>query len=720
MASHSRVNCNAASTKNCKSLTFVIWAALSKSSLAEVVKKKNRNKKRKEKKSKPKARTPPRTSSRKLAAIMFTDMVGYTALGQRNESLSLALVNEQRKLLRPLFKRHNGREIDTIGDAFLVKFESALDATRCAFDIQRAVREYNISLPEDKRFMLRVGVHLGDVIESKSGDISGDAVNVASRIEPLAEQGGVCISRQVYDHVQNKFELPLESFGFKSLKNVKNSIEVFKMVMPWEKQSEQRKAQTTELNTKQVSFENLDPKRIAILPFANLSPDPNDEYFADGMTEELISKVSLIRELSVVSRTSAMGYKNQPGKHAIDVGRELNVGTILEGSVRKAGNKVRISAQLIDVQTDRHLWAENYERDLEDVFAIQREIAESVASSLEINLLSKEKEMIGKVETSDVQAHVFYLKGCFHFNRQGTSSYLKAIELFKEATEKDPNYSLAFAKLASSYAFLGLQALRTDKEAFSKSEGYARKALELNQSLPEAHMALAFVLIYKWDLTGAEREFKQAIELNPNYATAHAYYANLLYFMRRFDECVDEVKIALELDPLSAETSNWAGTAYLYARRYDESIEQFRNALEIDPNILMARDNLGLAYIQKGMLDLGIIEIQKAVELAGESGFASVANDAGYAYSKVGRIEETRNILTKLLLLRNKDPTSLQFAIPIAGLYTTLGENDKALEWLEMAYKDYSPFLITINFDFIFDRLRTEPRFISLLKRIGL
>jgi adenylate cyclase len=212
--------------------------------------------------------------TRRLAAIMFTDLVGYTALGQRNESLSLALVDEQRKLIRPILNRHNGREVKTIGDAFLVEFSSALEATRCAYDIQRAIKEFNISLPEERRVHLRIGVHLGDVLDSE-GDVSGDAVNVASRIKDLADDGDVCLTRQVYDHVQNKFELPLKSLGPRSLRNVNTPVEVYRMQMPW---GEKRVGQPAE----------LDKKRIAVLPFANMSPDPADEYFADGLTEELI------------------------------------------------------------------------------------------------------------------------------------------------------------------------------------------------------------------------------------------------------------------------------------------------------------------------------------------------------------------------------------------------------------------------------------------------
>jgi len=234
--------------------------------------------------------------ARRLAAIMFTDIVGFTALSQSNESLALSVLDEQRELLRPMFNKHGGREVKTIGDAFLVDFPSALSAVRCAYEIQKTTREFNSSIPEERRVLLRIGVHLGDVVESQS-DISGDAVNLASRIESLADSGGVCLTRQVYDQVQNKFEPPLRSLGAKSLKNLRTPLEVFKIVMPWE-------GAITEETVE------LDRHRVAVLPLKNMSPDPNDEYFADGMTEELITALSGLRELTVIARTSVMQYKN--------------------------------------------------------------------------------------------------------------------------------------------------------------------------------------------------------------------------------------------------------------------------------------------------------------------------------------------------------------------------------------------------------------------------
>ena len=273
---------------------------------------------------------------------MFTDMVGYTALGQKNESLSLALVEEQRKVIRPILTRHNGREVKTIGDAFMVEFPNAVDAVRCAYDIQRAIREFNLSVAVDKRIHLRVGLHVGEVVESQ-GDISGDAVNIASRIEPLAQDGGVCVTHQVYELVKTKVDITLSSLGPMWLKNVAAPVEVFKMDMPWETEGTR-------------AIPRLDTKRVAVLPFASMSPDPNDEYFADGLTEELIDRLCQVKELGVIARTSVMNYKGQK-KNASEIGKELKAGGLVEGSIRKAGNKIRVTAQLIDANTEEHLWS---------------------------------------------------------------------------------------------------------------------------------------------------------------------------------------------------------------------------------------------------------------------------------------------------------------------------------------------------------------------------
>jgi adenylate cyclase len=496
---------------------------------------------------------------------MFTDMVGYTALGQRNESLSLALVEEQRRLIRSILARHNGREIKTMGDAFLVEFPSALDSVRCAYDIQRATREFNISLPEEKRIHLRVGLHLGDVVESQ-GDISGDAVNVASRIEPLAEDGGVCLSRQVFDQVQNKFELPLTSLGPRALKNVSAPVEVYKVVVPW----------ATE---QAASPRRLDKTRVAILPLANISPDPADEYFADGLTEELIGTTSKIRELRVISHTSVMQYKGK-SKPIPEIGRELNAGTVLEGSVRKMGKRIRVSIQMIEANNDEHLWAENYDMTLEDVFAIQSEIASKIAEELRIQLLDTDRRVLERRPTEDTQAYACFLQGRELRRRGGEGSLRGALELFQKAVELDPSFAKAYQCIADCYLWLGNSGYEPYQESIARAKVPLKRALDLDPSLAEAHSTLSLMLFNEDDAKGAESEARRAIELNPSLPEAYRQLADVEGLKGNADEVVRLVEACYRLDPVKSRYTADLGAAYFFTGREAEALEHWRKTAE--------------------------------------------------------------------------------------------------------------------------------------------
>jgi adenylate cyclase len=640
---------------------------------------------------------------RRLAAIMFTDMVGYTALGQTDEPLSLALAAEAKKLLRPIFQRHNGREVKTMGDGFLVEFPSALEAVRCAYDVQRATREFNISLPSEKRVRLRVGVHLGDVVVSQ-GDISGDAVNVASRIEPLAEDGGVCLTRQVYDHVQNKFELRLASLGNKSLKNVSAPLEVYKMVMPWSE--EKRMPSTTQ----------RDKRRIAVLPFANISQDSKDEYFADGMTEELISTISNMSGLSVISRTSVMGYKGA-NKKIREIGQELEVGSVLEGSVRKAGNRMRVTVQLIDVESDKHLWAQSYDRELDDVFAVQGDIAKRVAEALRIKILPEEEKRIEKRPTKDIDAYAFYLKGRSQWNKRSDEGLRSAIDFFQKAIAIDHGYALAYSGIADSYAVLAINGHIPKTEGLPKAKRYATRALEIDDTLAEAHVSLAMVLeAHDWDWTRSEREFRRAIEINPSYATAHHWYALLLQLLGRFDEALKEIHRAQELDPLSMVINSAIIWVYNTAGEYDKAIEHGRRWLEMEPNSGFAHLHLASAYSRKKMHEEAIREARAAAADPAVPHWVHM-EDLEYYYAQSGDLQEAQKLFAEILERSKTEYVSPSF---FALHYLALGDEARMFEYLQRAYEERNMLIGLSRFDPDFAKYRQDPRYLDLLRKMKL
>src|SRR3989441_10117265 len=640
---------------------------------------------------------------RRLAAIMFTDMVGYTALGQRDESLSLALVEEQRRFLRPIFKRHNGKEIKSMGDAFLVEFSNALDAVRCAYDAQRTSREFNISQPSDQRIKLRIGLHLGDVVESE-GDISGDAVNIASRIQSLAEDGGICVTRQVYDQVQSKFDLPIKTLGSMPLKNVSAPIEVYKMVLPWEKEQKNITAQ-------------LETSRVAVLPFANMSPDPNDSYFADGITEEIISTLSGVSGLNVISRTSVMGYKGTT-KRVKEIGGELEAGSVLEGSFRKAGNRIRVTAQLIDVGDDRHVWAHSYDGNLDDVFGVQTDIAKQVSDALRVKILAPEINRIDRKPTESTKAYTLYLRGRYHLNRRSIDDIKKAEEYFDEAVREDQEFALGYVGLADCNELLSFNWHIEAETRHEKARTMIAKALEIDRDLAEAHTTRALILLDEFDLRGSEEEFMKAIELKPSYATAHQWYFHQLLPELRWDEALTQIEKALELDPLS-QIINLNHAGYFTAKRdYAKALELNKKAVELDPGYALAHFELAGVYGRMRMFNDMRREFMTGVGLV-QASYPQVAKltDAMIAYLEDDK-EKVRRLMPELEA-HIGEPLSSD-ALLMAGLCFFLVENDKGFEWLEKSYSRRESSLLSIAVDEMFDAVRADPRYQNLLERLGL
>ena len=453
---------------------------------------------------------------------------------------------------------------------------------------------------------------------------------------------------------------------------------------------------------------------VAVLPFQDMSHGQDQAYFCEGIAEELINGLARIEGLKVAARTSAFQFKG--GGHDVQqIGRELKVRTVLEGGVRKAGARLRITAQLVDVASGYQLWSAKFDRDLDDIFAIQDEIALAIVDRLKIKLLGQEKSKLMKRHTADQVAHNLYLKGLYFWNRRLEGGMKKAMDYFRQAIERDPGYALAYVGMADTYNITGLFGFSPPRETFSKAKAAAKKTLEIDDTIGEAHASLAFsTAFFDWNWSMAEREFKRAIELNPDCATAHHWYAIYLWAVGRFDESIEEAERARELDPLSLIINTLAGIAYYFARRYEESIAQIKKALEMDPNFLLANTYIVLPYVECGMYDDAIGIMRRAESLAAEHTYT--LGYFGGVYGRAGLEDEALRILGRIDELARERYVS---ALHRANLLVGMGRFDEALTDMERAYEERCPinsFSKTIPY---FDRLQPNPRFQALLKKIG-
>jgi adenylate cyclase len=625
---------------------------------------------------------------------MFTDIVGYTSLSQKDEALAMELLEEHRRLARPHFARHGGKEIKTIGDAFLVEFDSALEAVRCASDIQQSLHEMNSARPLERRVTLRIGIHLGDVIHTQN-DVYGDAVNVASRIEPLAPPGGICISEQVYDHVKNKADFQLVSLGKKELKNVGEAVEVFRLVLPWER--------------REAAGATLDKRRIAVLPFTNLSSNPEEGYFADGMTEELITSLSGVRQLTVIARTSVMKYKGSQ-KGASDVGKELSAGTLIEGSVRKAGNRVRITAQLIDTATEGHLWAQNYDRQLEDVFAIQSEIAEKVAGELRIRLVDSEKRVIEKKATDNTEAYTYYLRGRELIREETEPSLRKAVELLEKATAMDSSFAKAHSALSECYLFLINDGYESYEQGIAKTELAARKALQLDPELAEAHANLARVFFLEDDIRNSEVEAKRAIDLNPSISDGYYILSNIAFTRRDSDTGIKMAEACYRLDPIRPRYVDRLGMFYLYLGREEDALAFWERTREVAPAGTCR--NLTEYHLYKGDIAKAREYHAMAAKLDPTARWVTWMEGfiAGVTGDREGALQAMKKIESKWLGATNlNDVGFIHYALGDLDSYFTYMNRAADQHTIQYAYAMYCP---------LFAEGRKSPKYRELLEKM--
>lgn len=638
---------------------------------------------------------------RLLAAIMFADMVGYTELMQENEQQAKKNRDRQRAVLEDCILEHRGNVIQYYGDGSLSIFGSAIEAVKCAIAIQKKLRK-------DPVVPLRIGLHLGDIVYDDEGAY-GDAVNLAARIESLSTPGGILISDRVNDELQGHPDIQTVSLGRHNLKHIKRPVEVYAV-----KKGGLNIPSVASLKAKTGSSS----RSIVVLPFVNMSGDVENEYFSDGITEEIINALARVEGLNVTSRTSAFAFK-ELNKDVREIGAGLNVSHVLEGSVRRAANQVRITAQLIDTKDGFHIWSEVFDRDLEDIFQVQDEISKKIAAKLKENVKEiTASERLVQQSTDSVQAYNHYLKGKYYWHKWTPEDVYKSIEQFEYAIELCADYAEAYAGLAMSYSFLGAIGQTPSQEAYRKAEEAARKSLKHNDRISASHTALAMVkVLLHWDFKGAQKHFEKALALGPESANVKQAYALYLKVLGRNKEAIRILKAALEQDPLSLSINAELARAYLNAGKNKKALEQFNKTLELDSNFRTAIEG-------KGWTQVALEDYEKAQEIF-EDYRASIGQEnkgitpLGYIYAKMGKTREAEEIIELLNRQVEKDD-AISLAMDFAVVYLGLGDKEKVFKYLKQALDEHLGGILFINTNPIWQEIRDDPRFNEIIDAIGL
>jgi adenylate cyclase len=637
-------------------------------------------------------------TTRQLAAIMFTDTVGFTASVQADEALTLGLLQEQVELIGPIVATHQGRVIKSTGDGFLVEFESALKAIRCSIEVQRRIHDRNA---EENRvsIQIRIGIHLGDV-ERNAGDIHGDAVNIAARIEPIAEPGGICVSGAVRDQVWNKIPDRLEKMAPRALKGLKEGTDLYRVILPWSGPGPDLASPTT--------------TGLAILPFANISPDPSDEYFADGLTEEVITVLSQLRPLRVIARTSVTPYKSTT-KGVAQIGAELGVSSILEGSVRKAGNRLRVTFQLIDVQSQGHIWAQTYDRELADIFALQTELARQLLDVLKVELGAADAARLEARPTVRPESYLAYLKGRTLLYHPSPPKLESAKELFESAISLDPQNAAAYSGLADVTRMMGWWSMEVVGEDWDDTcRRLAQQAIDLNPGLAEAHTSLALSLWSRYDFAGAETQFRLALSLNPSYSAGHHWYAELLANMGYADRSLGEWDLAEGTDPVSPFNLLHYVEMLIWMRRLDDAAVRLRKVESIDPDDLPYLGTLAEYHLARSDTAQALAVIERAEGLEPNPMYKNLWR---LSYLMLSGEKE------KALALVRREDVAAQLARSPAGFGRTwadLGDLDQCFRWLDVAFQAHSLAVHIFRFEPRYAPMRADPRFAALLNKMNL
>jgi len=530
---------------------------------------------------------------RKLAAILSADVKGYSRLMGADEVATIRTLTVYREVMGALIQQHRGRVVDAPGDNLLAEFASVVDAVQCAVRTQQELKTRNVDLPPDRRMEFRIGINLGDVIV-EGERIYGDGVNIAASLEGLAEAGGICLSGTVYDQVETKLALEYEYLGAQTVKNITKPVRVYRV-------RQESEPHTPTVSEKVQTLALPDQPSIAVLPFANMSSDPEQEYFSDGITEDLITDLSKLSGLFVISRNSVNLYKGKAVKPE-QVSQELGVRYVLEGSIRKAGKRVRITAQLVDATTGYHVWADRYDRDLQDIFALQDEVTQKIVAALEVKLTAGEQERLGRPLTNNIEAYDYYLRGldCHPYATEEANA--RARQMFAKAVELDPQFAAAYAWLGWAYFDQWSLGWSQDLQTLEQAFALAQQAIAADPLLPDGHRLLGIVYLWKKHYELAIAEVERALALDPNHADAYVALGDICNWAGRAGETVPLVEKAMRLNPQYPIWYLWdLGHAYYLTGRDEEAIETFKRVLARNPDFMPAHAYLAVIHSELGL-----------------------------------------------------------------------------------------------------------------------
>lgn len=635
---------------------------------------------------------------RQLAAILFADMAGYTSIMQDNEQLARTKRKRLKEVLNESMSKYNGKILQNYGDGSLSIFFSATDSVECAIDIQR-------QLKQDPKVDLRIGIHTGDIVMEDEA-VFGDGVNLASRIESLAVPGGIFVSEKVYEEIRNHDNLIAKELGYFELKNVREPVRVFAIandgiVVPARE----------EIRGKLKQKGN----RLAVLPFVNMSADPDNEYFSDGITEELLNALTKVDGLQVTSRTSAFAFKGKD--HDIrDIAIQLNVDKVLEGSVRKSGNRVRITAQLINAADGYHIWSENYDRNLTDIFEVQDEISGIIANKLRENFsVNVKEEHFVKKPTDNLTAYTYYLKGLHFWNKMTPSDMFKSIEYFERAISIEPDYAAAYAMTAGAYSYLGATGQTSPQKAFRIVHQYADKAIELDNTLASGYISKGSAyLFYEWQWQKAYDALKKGIELNPGAISAYELLSFYYIIIGKKEEAVRIMEDAVKIDPLSSIVIQSLGNKYIFVERFDDAIAEAEKLLEMDPQMRVALEIKAWSTGMKGDWHAALEIFQEIYRLTNHplKGLMGL----GFAYTRLGETEKAMECVHKLEQRLELEPETVVEA-DLAAIWFGLGNLDKCFYYINRCIdKRMGPATYFLEYP-AYKGVKDDPRYQQIVER---